>query len=83
MYFELASESVITDDQWHRVGIVWDGSRRCLYVDEEEVAKDTSDMIGIQSTGDLYLGSGKNLEVGTFFSGLIDDIRIYNRVVSP
>jgi hypothetical protein len=83
MYFELASESVITDDQWHHVGIVWDGSRRCLYVDEEEVAKDTSDMIGIQSTGDLYLGSGKNLEVGTFFSGLIDDIRIYNRVVSP
>ena len=83
MYFELASESVITDEQWHHVGIVWDGSRRYLYVDEEEVAKDTSDMTAIQSTGDLYLGAGKNLEAGTFFYGLIDDIRIYKRAVSP
>ena len=83
MYFELASESVITDDQWHHVGIVWDGSRRYLYVDEEEVARDTSDMTAIQSTGDLYLGASKNLEATSFFSGLIDDVRIYNRAVSP
>jgi len=83
MYFELASESVITDDQWHHVGIVWDGSRRYLYVDEEEVARDTSDMTAIQSNGDLYLGASKILGAGTFFSGLIDDVRIYNRAVSP
>ena len=83
MYFELASETVITDGQWHHVGIVWDGSRRSLYVDEEEVARDTNDMTAINSNGDLYLGTGKNLDAGTFFSGLIDDIRIYNRVVHP
>jgi Tol biopolymer transport system component len=83
MYFELVSESVITDGRWHHVGIVWDGSRRSLYVDEEEVARDASDMTVIQSTGDLYLGAGKNLDEGTFFSGLIDDVRIYNRAVHP
>ena len=83
MYFELVSESVITDGQWHHIGIVWDGSRRYLYVDEEEVAGDTNDMTAIQSTGDLYLGAGKNLEATSFFSGLIDEVCIYNRTVRP
>jgi len=27
---------------------------------------------------DLYIGVGKNNDPDTFFSGLIDDIRIYN-----
>ena len=26
---------VITDGQWHRVGFVWDGITRALYVDEQ------------------------------------------------
>jgi hypothetical protein len=33
--------------------------------------------------GDLFFGAGSTLAPGTFFSGLIDDIRIYNRAVSP
>jgi hypothetical protein len=31
----------------------------------------------------LYIGCGKGTESGTYFSGLIDDVRIYNRIVSP
>ncbi len=38
----LPSESVITDGQWHRVGLTWDGTNRTLYVDDVEVAKDNS-----------------------------------------
>ncbi len=30
------SETVITDDNWHRVGFVWDGSQRILYVDDTQ-----------------------------------------------
>ncbi len=80
----LVSESVITDGQWHRVGFVWDGSYRSLYVDGIEVAKDAAAQAALKpATGGLYIGAGKNLETGTFFSGLIDEVRIYNRVVSP
>ena len=32
---------------------------------------------------DLAIGAGKDLAPGTFWSGLIDDVRIYNRVVKP
>jgi hypothetical protein len=35
------------------------------------------------SGGGLHIGTGNALEPGTYFSGLIDDVRIYNRVVLP
>ena len=78
----LLSQTVITDGNWHRIGLVWDGSSRTLYVDDVEVAKDTQ--TGLKGSNDgLHIGVGKNLEPGSFFSGLIDDVRIYNRAVTP
>ena len=78
----LLSQTNITDDSWHRIAFVWDGSNRKLYVDGATVAEHTQD--GLQgSDRGLYIGCGKAIEAGTFFSGMIDDIRIYNRVVKP
>ncbi|MFC1634808.1 LamG-like jellyroll fold domain-containing protein [Planctomycetota bacterium] len=78
----LGSQAVITDGNWHRIGFVWDGSYRRLYVDGVIVAEDAQD--GLEaSAGGLCVGVGKYYTPGTFFSGLIDDIRIYNRAVSP
>jgi len=77
----LQSQAFITDGNWHRVGLVWDGTNRILYVDDVEVASDTY----VQSSllGDLQIGAGKGLEAGSFWSGLIDDVRIHNRAISP
>jgi len=80
----LVSEFVITDGVWHRVGFVWDGSGRMLYVDDAEVARDVAAQVGLQGTnGRFYIGAGKAREVGSFWSGLIDDVRIYDRAVTP
>ena len=78
----LFSEAIITDEQWHRIGLVWDGSYRTLYVDGVAVVDDTQRSLA-SSNGGLYIGCGKSMESDTFFSGLLDDIRIYNRAVSP
>jgi len=78
----LVSESVITDGKWHRIGFVWDGANRSLYVDDILVAEDTQEGL-TGSSGVLNIGCGSNLTAGTFWSGLIDDIRIYNRAVNP
>ena len=78
----LLSQTAITDGDWHRIGLVWDGSSRTLYVDDVEVAKDTQTNLK-GSNDSLHIGAGKNLEPGSFFSGLIDDVRIYNRAVTP
>jgi len=80
----MISQINITDGNWHRTGFVWDGSSRYLYVDGAEVAKDATPLSDLEGAeGGLYIGAGNTLAPGTFFSGLIDDIRIYNRVVSP
>jgi hypothetical protein len=78
----LQSQTFITDGYWHRVGLVWDGANRILYVDDVVVAEDTQDDLGGSASG-LYIGAGKAMEPGTYFSGLIDDVRIYNRAVRP
>jgi Tol biopolymer transport system component len=80
----LVSESMITDGNWHHIGHVWDGSCRTLYVDSTIAATDTEVLDPLEfSNGGLYFGTSKTLEAGTFFSGLIDDIRIYNQTLSP
>jgi hypothetical protein len=78
----LVSEVTITDGQWHRVCITWDGTNRILYVDDVAVASDTQMSLERTAMG-LNIGCGPNEESGTFWSGLIDDVRIYNRAVTP
>jgi hypothetical protein len=73
---------VITDGQWHRVGFVWDGAYRALYVDDTLVDEESQSGL-VDSLGGLNIGCGSDLAAGTFFSGLIDDVRIYSRAITP
>jgi hypothetical protein len=85
MYFgDLISETVVTDGQWHHVGFVYDMNslHRLLYVDGVLASEDTTVVSGMPSDGGLYLGASKDLEAGTFFSGMIDDVRIYNQTLT-
>ena len=78
----LLFETTITDGEWHRIGFVWDGSNRTFYVDSIAVAQGMQDSLR-SSSNSLYIGTGKAMEPGTYFSGLIDDVHIYNRALSP
>lgn len=78
----LRSPSRITDGDWHRVGFVWDGSARGLYVDDVLVAEDSQPSIA-GSAGGLSIGCGTEQVPGSFLSGLLDDVRIYNQAVRP
>ena len=78
----LLSAVNITDGLWHRIGFVWDGVYRVIYVDDVPVAEDSQN--GLESSiGGLKIGGGIDSAPGAFWSGLIDDVRIYNRGVSP
>jgi hypothetical protein len=80
----LISQVIITDGIWHHIGLVWDGSYRILYVDNAEAAKDTEPLPGLEdATGGLYFGAASILKAGTFWSGLIDDVRIYESAINP
>jgi len=83
MFVELKSESVIPDDDWHHLGLVWDGSHRYLYLDGAEIAKDATALsYALSCNGNLYFGVDKDLSTSSFWSGLIDDVRIYNKVLT-
>jgi Tol biopolymer transport system component len=81
----LISESVITDGQWHHVGLLYDifELKRYLYVDGVKVAQDNTFVGPRASDGGLYIGAGESLVPTSFFSGLIDDVRIFNATLSP
>jgi hypothetical protein len=81
----LISGAVISDGAWHRVGLASDGRAKTLYVDNVAVAVDTSHFLSRQDTI-LYIGAtgpANRRRASTFFTGLIDDVRIYNRAVRP
>jgi hypothetical protein len=85
-YFDvLESESIIVDGQWHHIGLVYDMDvlHRRLYVDGAQVAEDATFVAPQLSNDGLHIGASKDLDAASFFSGLIDDVRIYNRIVSP
>jgi len=82
----LVSEFDITDGQWHHIGIVvaaYQSIRfRYLYLDGVRVVMDTQSVELPYANGGLYIGVDKNLDAMSFFSGLIDDVRIYNVALS-
>jgi N-acetylneuraminic acid mutarotase len=78
----LYSDAIIADGNWHRIGFTWNGSTRYLYVDNILVAEDTQ--LGLaDGYGGLTIGTSRNMAPDTFWTGLIDDVRIYNRVIRP
>jgi Tol biopolymer transport system component len=78
----LSSQTIITDGAWHRIAFTWDGANRRLYVDGVLAAEDAQDSLA-PSSGNVIIGAAKNMAPGTFWKGLIDDVRIYNRAVKP
>jgi lysophospholipase L1-like esterase len=80
----LASNAVITDGAWHNLRLVWDGSGRHLYMDGKEVAADKRKLNALKSSdADFHIAAGKDLEAGSFWGGLIDDLRVYGRALTP
>ena len=68
---------------WHHVGVVWDGQERHMYIDGVEVAVDTENIGNLTSCdGNLYIGAYKYLESNYFWSGQIDDVRVYKHPLS-
>ena len=81
---KLVSDFVLNDSQWHQIRLVWDGSLRHIYVDNLQVACDTKPLSHLLSAkGGLRLGASGKHTPDSFWMGMIDDVRIYNKVLLP
>lgn len=52
-------------------------------VNGAEVAKDAAALsYAMPCDGSLHIGASKTLDSGSFFSGMLDDVRIYNKALN-
>jgi hypothetical protein len=67
-------------DVWHHICLTYDGATARLYADGIEVAAEAKSWNLVLSRA--HIGRQVN-DVAEFWDGLIDDVRIYNKVLSP
>jgi uncharacterized protein (TIGR02145 family) len=69
---------------WHHVSVTWDGTIVVFYVDGQPDISAVSNLSGILPTNTSPMTIGADFTFGDeFFYGMLDDIRIYNRALSP
>jgi len=82
---DLIGNKIISDNCWHFVVVTYDGLQINLYVDAMTDTSQTKTLNTIDS-GILRIGQRltdpSNPTYNEFFNGSLDDIRIYNRVLS-
>ena len=72
----------VNDGQWHHVAGVHDGQKVSLYIDGRlDASESTTDKIPTSSQP-ITIGENAGFR-GRYWSGMIDDVRIYNYAMSP
>lgn len=70
----------ITNGVWHMVSITSDGTNLTVYLDG---ASDGTVVTGANLPTNAGVGIGGHTYAGEFFHGAMDDVRVYNRALSP
>ncbi|MFH1882171.1 MAG: LamG domain-containing protein [Planctomycetota bacterium] len=71
----------VDDEQWHHIGWVYDGTMNYLYVDGEvDATEESTGQINV-TTYPLWIGDNSQA-TGRFWTGLIDDVLIFNRALT-
>jgi gliding motility-associated-like protein len=78
------SEPIRNSNCWQQLVLMRDNRRVYLYLNGREVANQgTTTRIDIENLGDLLIGGGNcRTQNETTFSGLIDELRVYNRALN-
>ncbi|CCQ33126.1 dolichyl-diphosphooligosaccharide--protein glycosyltransferase [Halorhabdus tiamatea SARL4B] len=83
----VGSDRLIADgirtNRWQHVAITFDGTVRTVYLDGEQRARDEVSVGNLDWGGQIRLGNRFETPSEHGYAGLLDDARIYDRVVSP
>ncbi|UCG56029.1 MAG: LamG domain-containing protein [Phycisphaerales bacterium] len=77
----LDAATIVTDNTWRHVAVVYDGSDKIVYIDGVEDARAASTGQINASTYNLYIGENSQ-QTGRQLRGLVDDVRIYSRALA-
>jgi hypothetical protein len=79
-YRDVYGSSSLPLNTWSHLAATWDGTTFRVYVNGVQVASKAVSGIIASTTNPLHIGG--NSVWGEFFAGKIDEVRIYNRVLS-
>src|SRR3989344_2441954 len=81
--------SVVNNGQWHHLLVTYDGSKTLAgvirYVDNsvDAVSSSADQFTGSSSNAISFNIGSRNDGADTLFDGIVDDVRVYNRALSP
>jgi hypothetical protein len=78
---DVQGSTAIPLNSWTHLAVTYDGSVLRLYVNGAEAGNRTVSGSLVTSTGALRIGG--NSVWGEYFTGLIDEVRVYNRALTP
>jgi glucose/arabinose dehydrogenase len=79
---DLFGTTVVDNDQWHHVVVVYTGSQKQLYIDGALNA--SANYTQVIRTNNLNVRMGMNQEFpSAMFGGALDEVRIYGRALTP
>ena len=70
------------DNQWHHIVVTRGSGTGILYVDGVEAGSDSTYAGNPDSIGNLIIGGSPYNDMGYFFNGTLDDVRLFNYVLS-
>jgi len=79
-YHEAYSDDILELNRWHHLAMTYDGSILKAYLDGREVAAKKIDEERVP--GSTPLDIGRRQDGYIYFSGRIDEVRLYNRALS-
>jgi len=77
------SVSVISNGNWHHLACVYDGSTKKIYVDGSEVGSKSYTQTLRTGQSGQRIGAYGGGTPSYYFNGRIDEVRVYNRGLSP
>ncbi len=76
----VTSVGTITDFDWHHIVITYDGNDAIFYIDGVFDATAAYSVLPFDCSGGAYTIGNSNST--TWYQGILDDVRVYNRVIS-
>jgi hypothetical protein len=78
-YFD--GTKVVTDGEWHHGAGIYNGSTATIYVDGVQDAQITATGQLATATYDVLIGENQQ-STGRYMTGMLDDVRVYNRALT-
>ncbi|OIQ28277.1 MAG: hypothetical protein BM564_09395 [Bacteroidetes bacterium MedPE-SWsnd-G2] len=73
----VTSTTVIPEDEWHQVAVIYDGTEAILYIDG--VADKTATLPAPTDTAQsFFIGAAGKITPGAYFHGNIDEVRVWD-----